>query len=81
MIGTMCRELAQLTRGVAKVNVEEWQAHTTYENGYTMDSQPVLWFWRAVRAFSSAQQVYKMAMNDGEKSGNGCLRLYALSYM
>lgn len=49
-------ELAQLTRGVSRVDLNEWRVHTTYENGYTADSQPVLWFWQALASFTVQQQ-------------------------
>eukprot|EP00048_Salpingoeca_helianthica_P024847 m.35851 g.35851 ORF g.35851 m.35851 type:complete len:705 (+) comp9623_c0_seq2:245-2359(+) len=49
-------ELAELAAGRPTVNVDEWRAHTSYENGYTADSQPVRWFWQALASFPPEKQ-------------------------
>merc|ERR1712072_1317703 len=38
--------------GADAIDVEDWEKHTQYENGYTGDSQPVQWFWEVVRDLS-----------------------------
>jgi hypothetical protein len=44
-----------LISGVAEIDVDDWEASTRYEGGYTTESQEVRWFWRLVRAMDAEQ--------------------------
>ena len=47
-----CREIELTICGVDEIDVDDWEGHALYENGYTKDSQAVLWFWAAVRSMA-----------------------------
>ena len=43
------QELELLISGQPDINVDDWQKNTKYQ-GYTVESAPVQWFWKCVRA-------------------------------
>lgn len=49
-------ELAQLTQGLGKIDLNDWRANTAYENGYTSESPAVVWFWEAMASFAPQKQ-------------------------
>ena len=48
-------DIQLLISGVAKLDVDDWEASAIYMGGYTAESQEVRWFWRLVRAMDAEQ--------------------------
>lgn len=48
-------ELHRLISGATEIDVEDWKANTSYNNGFNADSLQVVWFWQALRSFSQAE--------------------------
>jgi len=46
------KEIELMVCGADEIDVDDWEKYTQYENGYTKDSQAVVWFWAAVRSMS-----------------------------
>lgn len=43
------KEIELMVCGIEDVDVDDWEKHTQYENGFAHDHQVVLWFWEVVR--------------------------------
>ena len=41
-------ELELLICGLPKIDVDDWEKHSTYM-GYEKDSPQVVWFWKVIR--------------------------------
>merc|ERR1712061_331730 len=59
------KEIELMVCGADDVDVEDWERHTQYENGYTTESQPVRWFWDAVKCMSQQQRAALLAFTTG----------------
>jgi len=46
------KEIELLVCGSEEIDVDDWEKHTQYENGFSHDSQVVGWFWDVVRGMS-----------------------------
>jgi len=44
------KEIELMVCGADEIDVDDWEKYTQYENGYSKDSQPVVWFWAAVQS-------------------------------
>jgi E3 ubiquitin-protein ligase NEDD4 len=47
------RELEYLLCGISEIDVKDWKKHSITTNGYTNESPPVVWFWKAVENFDN----------------------------
>jgi hypothetical protein len=47
-----------LITGVAEIDVDDWEAASTYNEGYSPASDQVRWFWQLVRSMGSKQVRY-----------------------
>lgn len=43
--------------GLSRINLEDWKENTTYENGYSTESQQIKWFWRIIEDFTDEMKV------------------------
>eukprot|EP00928_Gymnodinium_smaydae_P068196 TRINITY_DN5125_c0_g1_i1.p1 TRINITY_DN5125_c0_g1~~TRINITY_DN5125_c0_g1_i1.p1 ORF type:complete len:335 (+),score=84.16 TRINITY_DN5125_c0_g1_i1:213-1217(+) len=59
------KEIELLVCGADEIDVDDWEKHTQYENGYNKDSQPVVWFWEAVRALNELQRAALLSFATG----------------
>merc|ERR1712176_1160229 len=59
------KEIELMVCGVDEIDVDDWQKHTLYENGYTSDSQAVRWFWDAVRSMPNAARSVLLSFTTG----------------
>ncbi|CAK0902116.1 unnamed protein product [Prorocentrum cordatum] len=59
------KEIEVMVCGADEVDVDDWEQHTQYENGYTKDSQPVLWFWDVVRSMTQASRASLLSFATG----------------
>ncbi|CAH8582810.1 unnamed protein product [Heterobilharzia americana] len=50
------RELEVLLCGMQQIDVDDWQAHTTYKK-YDSRSPQVVWFWRFVRGLTQQKRI------------------------
>jgi len=57
-------ELELLVCGVPEINVDDWKSNTLYY-GYTENSKTVIWFWKAVKCFSSVQKAKLLQFATG----------------
>ncbi|EDQ89721.1 uncharacterized protein MONBRDRAFT_25338 [Monosiga brevicollis MX1] len=49
-------ELALTLEGVATIDVQAWQRHTSYSNEYDANHQVIRWFWQLVTTLSDAEK-------------------------
>ncbi|CAI8058481.1 E3 ubiquitin-protein ligase NEDD4-like [Geodia barretti] len=47
------RELEYLLCGISEIDVKDWKKNSISTNGYTNESPPVVWFWKAVENFDN----------------------------
>lgn len=59
------KEIELMVCGADEVDVNDWEKHTNYENGYNPDSQPVRWFWEVVRRMSEQQRAALLSFATG----------------
>jgi len=59
------KEIELLVCGVDEIDVDDWEKYTQYENGYTRESQPVVWFWEAVRAMPEQSRATLLSFATG----------------
>eukprot|EP00427_Karlodinium_veneficum_P032596 CAMPEP_0169194626 /NCGR_PEP_ID=MMETSP1016-20121227/6794_1 /TAXON_ID=342587 /ORGANISM="Karlodinium micrum, Strain CCMP2283" /LENGTH=969 /DNA_ID=CAMNT_0009271137 /DNA_START=1 /DNA_END=2911 /DNA_ORIENTATION=- len=59
------KEIELMVCGVDEIDVDDWEKHTNYENGYTPQSQPVKWFWEVVRKMSQQQRAALLSFATG----------------
>jgi len=45
------REIELILCGTDKIDVDDWERHTEYENGYAPESQQIRWFWEVVHSW------------------------------
>jgi hypothetical protein len=45
------REIELMLCGTDKLDVDDWERYTEYENGYTPESNQIRWFWEVVRSW------------------------------
>ncbi|XP_004709499.1 E3 ubiquitin-protein ligase NEDD4 [Echinops telfairi] len=50
-------ELELLMCGLGDVDVNDWQEHTKYKNGYSANHQVIQWFWKAVLMMDSEKRI------------------------
>ena len=49
-------DIKLLLCGAVEIDVDDWEASTTYQGGFAAQSQQVQWFWTTVRAMSKFQR-------------------------
>mmetsp|Transcript_83820 Transcript_83820/g.233815 ORF Transcript_83820/g.233815 Transcript_83820/m.233815 type:complete len:920 (-) Transcript_83820:177-2936(-) len=59
------KEIELMVCGADEIDVEDWERHTHYEDGYTKDSQPVKWFWEVVRGMSEQTRAALLSFTTG----------------
>lgn len=81
----MPREIATIAdraNRLPDIDVDEWRANTVYQN-YTASASPIVWYWRAVRSFSSEERAKLLQFVTGSArvplEGFGALQ--GLSYL
>jgi hypothetical protein len=55
---TYLRELAQLTCGLSRIDLDDWRSNTIFENGYSQDSPQVEWFFEVLASIPPEKQVW-----------------------
>ncbi|XP_075387954.1 E3 ubiquitin-protein ligase NEDD4 isoform X2 [Tenrec ecaudatus] len=50
-------ELELLMCGLGDVDVNDWQEHTKYKNGYNANHQVIQWFWKAVFMMDAEKRI------------------------
>lgn len=59
------KEIELMVCGADEIDVDDWERHTQYEDGYTKDSQPVKWFWEAVRSMTEPLRASLLSFTTG----------------
>jgi hypothetical protein len=59
------KEIELMVCGADEIDVDDWETHTQYENGYTRDCPPVKWFWNAVRSLSQQSRCALLCFATG----------------
>jgi hypothetical protein len=59
------KEIEVMVCGADEVDVDDWEQHTQYENGYTQDSQPVRWFWEVVKSMTQESRAMLLSFATG----------------
>ncbi|CAJ1372914.1 unnamed protein product [Effrenium voratum] len=59
------KEIELMLCGADGIDVDDWEKHTEYENGYTRDSKVVQWFWEAVRAMPQHLRAQLLSFSTG----------------
>lgn len=59
------KEIELMVCGSEEIDVDDWEKHTQYENGFTHESQPVRWFWDVVRAMAVDQRAALLSFATG----------------
>eukprot|EP00439_Symbiodinium_sp_Y106_P018702 s2076_g2.t1 len=59
------KEIELMLCGADGIDVDDWEKHTEYENGYTKDSQAVRWFWEAVREMPAEMRACLLSFSTG----------------
>lgn len=59
------KEIELMICGSEDIDVDDWEKHTQYENGFTHESQPVRWFWDVVRAMPVDQRAALLSFATG----------------
>lgn len=62
------KEIELMVCGADEIDVDDWERHTEYENGYTRDSQPVRWFWEAVQAMDAPMRASLLSFATGSSA-------------
>lgn len=62
------QEFERLVCGEDQIDVGAWRQCTTYEQGYTSESQVVIWFWDVVETFSSPDLVQLLTFARGSST-------------
>ncbi|KAM6203002.1 E3 ubiquitin-protein ligase NEDD4 isoform 4-T4 [Rhynchocyon petersi] len=71
-------ELELLMCGLGDVDVNDWQEHTKYKNGYSVNHQVIQWFWKAVSMMDSEKRIRLLQFVTGTSRVpmNGFAELY-----
>ncbi|XP_006831683.1 PREDICTED: E3 ubiquitin-protein ligase NEDD4 isoform X2 [Chrysochloris asiatica] len=71
-------ELELLMCGLGDVDVNDWQEHTKYKNGYNVNHQVIQWFWKAVLMMDSEKRIRLLQFVTGTSRVpmNGFAELY-----
>eukprot|EP00438_Fugacium_kawagutii_P005104 Skav212215 [mRNA] locus=scaffold862:27661:30312:+ [translate_table: standard] len=59
------KEIELMLCGADGIDVDDWEKHTEYENGYSADSKVVRWFWEAVRAMPEHMRAQLLSFSTG----------------
>jgi len=59
------KEIELMVCGVDEIDVDDWMKYTQYDNGYTVESQPVKFFWEAVRKMSDQSRAALLSFTTG----------------
>merc|ERR1712066_547668 len=59
------KEIELMVCGADEIDVDDWEIHAQYENGYTKDCQAVKWFWNAVRSMSQQCRASLLCFTTG----------------
>merc|ERR1712151_408403 len=51
--------------GADEINVDDWEKYTQYENGYSKESQAVVWFWDTVRSMAQPARATLLSFATG----------------
>jgi hypothetical protein len=63
-------ELGILIAGFQDLDLDDWQQHTQYEDGYTAESQQIKWFWSIINE-SKSECGSRSGASGGAGSGSG----------
>ncbi|XP_006894577.1 PREDICTED: E3 ubiquitin-protein ligase NEDD4 isoform X2 [Elephantulus edwardii] len=71
-------ELELLMCGLGDVDVNDWQEHTKYKNGYSVNHQVIQWFWKTVSMMDSEKRIRLLQFVTGTSRVpmNGFAELY-----
>lgn len=58
-------ELELMLCGVPDIDIEDWKKNTTYQSGFTKDSETVVWFWEVVSSFTQEEQIQLLQFVTG----------------
>lgn len=58
-------ELEYLLSGIAKIDVDDWEANTVYRQPFNASHMIVRWFWQAVRSLSHEQRARLLTFVTG----------------
>lgn len=59
------KEIELMVCGADDIDVDDWEKHTQYENGYSVESQPVRWFWDEVRSMCQQARASLLSFATG----------------
>jgi len=59
------KEIELMVSGADSIDVDDWEKHTEYENGFTKESQPVRWFWEVVRSMNEQSRANLLSFSTG----------------
>lgn len=71
------KELAQLTCGLSRIDLDDWRSNTIFENGYSQDSPQVEWFFEVLASIPPEKQslVLKFATGASRPPPQGFVSL------
>eukprot|EP00403_Amphidinium_massartii_P004469 CAMPEP_0178372504 /NCGR_PEP_ID=MMETSP0689_2-20121128/1384_1 /TAXON_ID=160604 /ORGANISM="Amphidinium massartii, Strain CS-259" /LENGTH=790 /DNA_ID=CAMNT_0019992423 /DNA_START=6 /DNA_END=2379 /DNA_ORIENTATION=- len=58
-------EVELMISGADELDVADWEENTHYENGYSKESTPVVWFWEVVKEMSHPLRARLLAFATG----------------
>eukprot|EP00794_Sanderia_malayensis_P015706 gene15706-17291_t len=58
-------ELELILSGIPEFDYDDWKSNTTYQGGYTADSQQVIWFWEVLKQFSQEDRAQLLQFVTG----------------
>jgi len=59
------KEIQLMVCGIENVDVDDWEKHTQYDNGFTPDHQVVRWFWEVVRDMDQTTRANLLSFTTG----------------
>ncbi len=59
------KEIEFMVCGADEIDVDDWEQHSQYENGYTKDCRPVVWFWDVARGMTQASRAALLSFATG----------------
>ena len=59
------KEIELMLCGSDSIDVDDWEKHTEYENGYSADSKVVRWFWDTVRQMPEHLRAQLLSFSTG----------------
>ncbi|KNC54438.1 ubiquitin-protein ligase E3 [Thecamonas trahens ATCC 50062] len=59
------RQLEYLISGLGTIDVDDWQAHTTYSGPFSSSHKQIRWFWDIVRSFNDEERSRLLSFATG----------------